>query len=304
MIKRVSILCLVIISVISAKAQKKENLSILYVGYSPDKDWTVPAKFKAYFKNEIPKNDFDLYHKSSRYAMYVREGYYEKMGSVLSKYERESMEYFKANVAYLDTCTFPTLIKNDMINGLTISYMRANDEAIKSYLEGVIYQKVKDKASLKRFEDYKAGQNAYANGKPAPQFTLFDINGKEVSLSDFKGKMVMMDCWATWCGPCVRGLPKFNKLKEKYAGENIVFLSISVDEDVELWKRKVNENKGGLFTGIQLNTSINKNTFKKDLMVQGIPRYILIGADGLLIRREAPRPGTAELYELIDKNLK
>lgn len=271
---------------------------------NPGKDKEIPVKFAAYFKNEIPQNDFDLYHKSSRYSMYVREAYHAKMREVLLQYERESMKYFKEKTAYLDTCTFPEIIKKDMYNGYVISYMRASDKEIRAYLESVIYNKLTDKDALKRFEDFKAGENAYADGKPAPQFTLVDINGKEVSLSDFKGKMVMMDCWATWCAPCVKGLPKFNKLSEKYAGKNIVFLAISVDENVELWKRKVKENKGGIFQGIQLNTSINKNTFKDDLMVQGIPRYILIGADGLLIRREAPRPGTPELYEIIDSNLK
>lgn len=275
----------------------------LYDRRGKAKGLNVPAKFKHYFKDQLPQNDFNLYHKSSRYAMYVRDDYYAKMRLVLSKYERESMDYFKAKVAYLDTCTFPKLIRNDMRNGLTVGYMRSDDKEIKAYLEGVIYQIITDEGTLKRFEDFKAGQNAYADGKPAPQFTLIDINGKEVSLSDFKGKMVMMDCWATWCAPCIKGLPKFNKLKEKYADKNIEFLAISVDENVELWKKKVNANKGGIFTGIQLNTSVNKNTFKKDLMVQGIPRYILIGKDGLIIRREAPQPASEEIIKLIDENL-
>ncbi|MGQ1785429.1 TlpA family protein disulfide reductase [Saccharicrinis sp. GN24d3] len=271
--------------------------------FNPDKDWKVPAKFKAYFKDEIPQNDFDLYHKSSRYAMYIREGYYNEMHSVLSKYQRESMEYFKAEIAYLDTCSFPVLIKDDITNGLVISYMRANDSEIRTYLESEIYKKIKDAAVIKRFEDFKAGENAYADGKPAPQFTLTDINGKEVSLSDFKGKMLMMDCWATWCAPCIKGIPKFNKLREKYKGKNIEFVLVSVDENVALWKKKVKENKNNMYPGIQLNTSINNNTFKKDLMVQGIPRYILIGADGNIIRREAPHPGSEELYALINDNL-
>ena len=271
---------------------------------NPDKNWEIPSNFKAYFNNKIPKNDFDLYHKSSRYAMYVREGYHTKMRTVLSKYERESLDYFKAQTNYLDTCNFPEIIKKDMYNGYTISYMRSNDMVIRGFLNEVINQKVTDEATLQRFENFKSGENAYADGKPAPQFTLPDINGKEISLNDFKGKMVLIDCWATWCGPCVKGLPKFNALREKYKGKNIEFICVSVDEDVAVWKRKVVENKDGLHTGIQLNTSINNNTFKKDLMVQGIPRYILIGADGNIIKREAPRPGSTELYELIENNLK
>ncbi|WP_298367425.1 TlpA disulfide reductase family protein [uncultured Lutibacter sp.] len=271
---------------------------------NPDKNWIIPENYLAYFENEIPQNNFDLYHKSSRYAMYVREGYHAKMQSVLSQYERESLDYFKAKTKYLDTCSFPEIIKKDMYNGYSISYMRSNDMVIRGYLNEVINQKITDKEVLKRFENFKAGENAYADGKPAPQFTLIDIKGKEVSLSDFKGKMVLLDCWATWCAPCIKGLPKFNALKEKYKGKNIEFVCVSVDEDVAVWKKKVTENKEGLHTGIQLITSLNNNTFKKDLMVQGIPRYILIDSNGNIIKREAPRPGTTELYELINTNLK
>ncbi|UMB60830.1 TlpA family protein disulfide reductase [Lutibacter sp. A80] len=287
----------------------KYNFSFkLYSRYAnvnnPDKNWIIPENYKAYFKNEIPQNNFDLYHKSSRYEMYVREGYYAKMQTVLSQFERESMDYFKAQTNYLDTCSFPEIIKKDMYNSYTISYIRSNDMVIRGYLNEIINQKVTDSNVLERFENFKTGENAYADGKPAPLFTLIDINNKEISLTDFKGKMVLLDCWATWCAPCIKGLPKFNALREKYAGKNIEFVCVSVDEDIPAWEKKVKENKDGLHTGIQLNTSLNKNTFKKDLMVQGIPRYILIGADGNIIKREAPRPGTPELYELIENNLK
>jgi len=64
-------------------------------------------------------------------------------------------------------------------------------------------------------------------GKPAPSFTLQDLNGKQVSLSDFKGKVVLLDFWATWCGPCVRTIPHLDALHKKYKDQGLVVIGIN-----------------------------------------------------------------------------
>jgi cytochrome c biogenesis protein CcmG/thiol:disulfide interchange protein DsbE len=65
--------------------------------------------------------------------------------------------------------------------------------------------------------------------KPAPSFTLQDLNGKQVSLSDFKGKVVILDFWATWCPPCVKEVPHFVALYEQYKDKGFAIVGISVD---------------------------------------------------------------------------
>ncbi|MFR7808312.1 MAG: TlpA family protein disulfide reductase [Butyricimonas faecihominis] len=67
-------------------------------------------------------------------------------------------------------------------------------------------------------------------GDQAPTFKYLDINGKEVSLSDLKGKYVYIDIWATWCGPCTGELPHLKGWRRK-CGKKIVFVSISCDKD-------------------------------------------------------------------------
>ena len=67
-------------------------------------------------------------------------------------------------------------------------------------------------------------------GKPAPAFTLVDLDGKKVSLSDFKGKPVLVNLWATWCGPCKLEMPWFQEFSQKYAGQGLIILGVAADD--------------------------------------------------------------------------
>ena len=69
-----------------------------------------------------------------------------------------------------------------------------------------------------------------ANPK-APDFTLEDMQGNKVSLSDFKGKIVVVNFWATWCPPCIEEMPSMEKLHQKFKGEDFVLLAVNVEED-------------------------------------------------------------------------
>ena len=67
-------------------------------------------------------------------------------------------------------------------------------------------------------------------GKQAPNFTLVDTTGKKVSLADYKGKAVLVNFWATWCGPCKVEIPWFEKLHDQYAAQGFEILGVSVDD--------------------------------------------------------------------------
>jgi thiol-disulfide isomerase/thioredoxin len=64
----------------------------------------------------------------------------------------------------------------------------------------------------------------------APDFALQDLDGKTVQLSDFKGNVIIIDFWATWCGPCRRGIPDFVELQNEYGEDNLTILGVNVDQ--------------------------------------------------------------------------
>jgi len=75
-----------------------------------------------------------------------------------------------------------------------------------------------------------SGKPPLGKGVPAPNFSLPDLEGKKVSLTDFKGKVVLLNIWATWCAPCVEEMPSMEKLYQELKGEDFELLAISVDE--------------------------------------------------------------------------
>lgn len=157
------------------------------------------------------------------------------------------------------------------------------------------------KAKMKTLKEKLSKDNK--EGQAAPDFKCPDINGKMVSLSDFKGKVVVVDVWATWCGPCKKEIPHFKKLEKAYHGNSdVVFISVSIDEekDKQKWADFVKKEE---LAGIQLFAGGWKSDIVKAYEIKGIPRFIAVGKNGTLVSSAAPRPSTPDLKTLIDKLL-
>ena len=77
----------------------------------------------------------------------------------------------------------------------------------------------------------KAASKASKERKPAPEFTLTDANGSSVKLSDYRGKVVLLNFWATWCGPCTLEIPWFIELEQQYKSKGFEVLGVSMDDD-------------------------------------------------------------------------
>jgi thiol-disulfide isomerase/thioredoxin len=146
-------------------------------------------------------------------------------------------------------------------------------------------------------------------GAPSPTFVNFEnAKGGTTSLSDLKGKNVYIDIWATWCGPCKAEIPSLKKLAEDYAGKNIAFLSMSIDDARshrgsliranEKWKAMVQDMNLG---GIQLFAPNGWQTaFIKNYRIKGIPRFILLDKEGNIVDPNAPRPSDEKIRTMLD----
>ncbi len=141
-----------------------------------------------------------------------------------------------------------------------------------------------------------------APGKPAPQFTLTDVDGNEVSLDDFKGKYVLIDFWQTLCSRSARELPHYLKLYSDYKDENIAFVSISVNQDENVWRDYVKKNKN---VGVSLRTekSFGSEVYKA-YQVPGLPSFVIIDKEGNIIDAPARKPSSKEIRETLDHFLK
>ncbi|MDO5665543.1 MAG: redoxin family protein [Bacteroidia bacterium] len=136
------------------------------------------------------------------------------------------------------------------------------------------------------------------SGKPAIDFEMEDSEGNKKMLSDFKGQVLYLDIWATWCGPCLKESPAFESLAKKYNGRNIVFLPISIDSEKQLWTEFLNEHQK------ELPQYFSKdNALIEGWNITGIPRFILIDSDFKIAYASAVRPSEKEIETQIDQLL-
>jgi thiol-disulfide isomerase/thioredoxin len=160
-----------------------------------------------------------------------------------------------------------------------------------------------------KYQEYKQVVQFFRNklfhlsaGQAAPDFSFTTIDGKAMRLSDLRGKVVYIDFWATWCGPCKKEMPHSQKLKKHFAGnENIEFLYVSTDKNAERWKNYVQDNK---LEGLQGLAGAGASAISKAYNISGIPRFVLVDKMGNFVSSNCKRPSNAELLPLLEATLK
>jgi peroxiredoxin len=140
-------------------------------------------------------------------------------------------------------------------------------------------------------EEKKAG--LLAVGDPAPEWKLADSAGKTHALADYKGRVVVLDFWATWCGPCAKVMPKLDKMQKKYGERGLVVLGVSsfdTGDPVALMKKR----------GLTYTLLLKGEEMAPSYGVTSLPVLYVIGADGKVIYSHAG-PDTKKLEDLIEK---
>ena len=117
--------------------------------------------------------------------------------------------------------------------------------------------------------------------KPAPDLTMNDVNGKPVSISDFKGKYVLVDFWASWCGPCRQENPNVVAAYNRFKGKNFTILGVSLDEDKANWQKAI--AKDNLSWNHMSDLQQWESAAVKAYGIEGIPFNVLIDPAGKII---------------------
>lgn len=137
-------------------------------------------------------------------------------------------------------------------------------------------------------------QTTVLSGEVAPNFTGTKADGTRVSLSDFKGRVVYVDVWATWCSPCVEEIPFSIQLQKKFENkQDVIFLNVSVDRDVDSWRNKITKEPSWGNVHINLNKKETEQLIEL-YKVTGYPKYFLIDKDGKIVTVQAARPSSKE----------
>ena len=130
----------------------------------------------------------------------------------------------------------------------------------------------------------------------APDFTLKDLDGNEVTLSQYKGNVVLLDFWATWCPPCQGSIPELVDLQDKYLKEGLVILGVSVDEPRQInneylsaFKKKFRIN----YTVLRVTKKVMRDYFGNRTI--SLPTLLIIDREGFILEKHTGfRPGVVE----------
>lgn len=127
--------------------------------------------------------------------------------------------------------------------------------------------------------DVQYGAQLLKAGSVAPEFRLKGLDGKELALSDFRGKYVVLDFWASWCGDCRRDIPNIKALYEKYSPKGVEFVGVSFDDNAERWQNAIKE------FGLKYHQVSELKKWKTtDIYaaygIKWIPTIYIIGPDG------------------------
>lgn len=148
----------------------------------------------------------------------------------------------------------------------------------------------------------------YGQSSASLKTEIKDLNETQYSgqsfqsiLDSYKGKVVYLDFWASWCGPCKREMPYSQKLQEEFKGKDVVFVYMSVDRNAQSWLNMIKQLH---ITGqhYRANSAVQQQLHEQ-FNVRSIPRYVLIDKKGKVISANAIRPSSSAIVDDINKLL-
>lgn len=229
---------------------------------------------------QLDKND--IVYKE---ALIKSESLSRQRDSIFNARVRLTTDFIKSNPE-----SYYPILANDLMVYISQGYLSIDsarvifntlNERVRAYTRSIEMDKY-----LKIYENTRVGNKA-------PDFIVNDINGKKIQLSDYRGKYVLLDFWASWCSPCIQAIPHLKTLYSNYKSKDFEIIGISCDDSKEDWIKGVEKydlldwcNVGYVqdFTKYKQGV-INDDDIARKYPTDGIPKYILIDPEGMIIKK-------------------
>ena len=205
----------------------------------------------------------------------IRKEYHEKMPAMREERINKLLAFIKANPRSEGSVAIIPQLGDlaKMKEAVALLSKEVREGRMKSIYQTAINQ-LEEQAQAESMAAAKQ-----AAGTIAPDFTLNDPTGKPLSLSSLRGKYVVLDFWGTWCGWCIRGIPKMKEYYNKYKNQ-FEILSIDCNESKEKWLAGLKKYEmPWLHVYNPDNTSV-----REDYAIQGYPTKIIVGPDGKIVK--------------------
>lgn len=299
------------------KIFKTADHSISYL----NKTTNVSDEFKFLEITRINANVLNSLIMIKEYYPYNRENkdslkkFMEDYEKIVSPYIKLYSKRVEINPDYLQLVVYRQIISSILIHQVTnknnkrivMDWIRAaelvqkfksidNKQNISLYekeIKAISCEKYRT-AVINTFEELMK----FRNGDSAVDFEMLNIDKNSIRLSSFKGKVIYIDLWATWCGPCIEELPYLDSLKANYKNnQQIIFIALSIDDDGDKWMRNIsNRNETN-------NQYLIDRAKLEGYSVTQIPRVIIIDKDFKIAVMHGDLPSSKNLYAYLNKLL-
>jgi thiol-disulfide isomerase/thioredoxin len=213
------------------------------------------------------ENEIALAHYQAG-VVFMREGMQRHKDECFSRAHDEAGKALAAHA------NFPDAV---MLDGKALAQLK-QDDAAKVRFQQFIKMRPADDPEHQRALRY-IDRPELTRAKMAPPFSLTTVDGQRISMDDLQGKVVLLDFWATWCGPCREALPHIQNVAKKFRGQQLVILSVSLDADEQKWKDFIGKNE---MTWPQYRDGGFTGPIAKMFGVTAIPHTFTIDSDGVL----------------------